>query len=409
MNTSAPAPTATGSPAAPAALATAPTVAPTPTPLRRAVGEGLKLFVIWRGALLVLAFVAANVTYQREGARPPVLPDHWFLSAHVRSDSLWYAEIAERGYYAANGESNAAFFPLYPYLVRWLTPLTGNVYLTGLLLSNLSTALALVFLFAIGLELVGREQTRRALVYLLVYPSSYFLGAFYTEGLFLLTSASSFYFFLRRRYLLAGLCGLLAGLTRSAGLPLFLGYGATLAWQQLQEHRAGRRPRFEWGSLWLTLTLGSYPVFMLILQRQVGDPLAFARYLGNWNRAATAPWVAVARDWRRIDFSFAQRHDTNLHRVLEMAATLGMLGLGSTMALRGMHPALWSYTLLSVLFPLSTGTVRSMLRYTGVVFPGFFGLAGLARGRTAERLIIFGFGFILATYYLRFVNAWFTG
>lgn len=400
---------AAASPAVPTALAPAPAVASAPTPLRRAVGEGLRLFLIWRGALLVLAFVAANVTYEREGARPPVVPDHWFLSAHVRSDSLWYAGIAERGYYAAQGESNAPFFPLYPYLARWLSPLTGNLYLAGLLISNLSTALALIFLAAIGLELVGRERTRRALIYLLVYPSSYFLSAFYTEGLFLLASASSFYFFLRRRYFVAGICGLLAGLTRSAGLPLLLGYAATLAWQQLQGHRQRRRAPFEWRSLWLLLTLGSYPIFMLILQRQLGDPLAFARYLGNWNRRATAPWTALLRDGRRIDFSFAQRHDTNMHRLLELAPTLGFLGLGLMMALRQLHPALWTYTLLSVLFPLSTGTIRSMLRYTGVIFPGFFGLAALTRGRTAERLTIFAFAFILATYYMRFINAWFTG
>src|SRR5260370_18121499 len=69
-------------------------------------------------------------------------------------------------------------------------------------------------------ELVGR----RLLLYLCIFPTAFFFFAAYNESLFLLFTASSFLAMRRQQWWLAGILGLFAALTRSAGIFLVIPY-----------------------------------------------------------------------------------------------------------------------------------------------------------------------------------------
>ena len=64
-----------------------------------------------------------------------------------------------------------------------------------------------------------------------------------------------------------------------------------------------------------------------------------------------------------------------------------------------------TYVLLSVLLPLSSGSLQSIGRYAAVVFPLFFWLATSARSPIVDRLItvlmIALFGWFLALFAMR--------
>src|SRR5918997_1730026 len=146
------------------------------------------------------------------------------LSPLARWDAAWYLRIAESGY--GGGGVRAAFFPLYPLLVRaGATPFGASP--GALLVAAYAVALAaflgaLVLLHRlVSLEL-GRPLAQPALLLLAVFPAAAFFGAPYSESLFLLLAVGAFYAARTGHWAWAGACAGLASATRSAGLLLLI-------------------------------------------------------------------------------------------------------------------------------------------------------------------------------------------
>ena len=163
-----------------------------------------------------------------------------------------------------------------------------NPFVAGLLISWLGTITAIYYMRKIGELLLPNETTERAISLLLVFPTSFFLTAFYTEGLFLALAAASIFYFLKERYVASGLLGGLSMLARSSGLPLFLALALDLGLRL-----ARRKLRFRWTMLGLLLVPGGLAAFMLILYVQVGDPLAFTKVMTFWGRERAWPWMPL--------------------------------------------------------------------------------------------------------------------
>jgi Gpi18-like mannosyltransferase len=101
--------------------------------------------------------------------------------------------------------------------------LTGSPLFALLFVSTVAT-LALYFCFhrLARLDLENDEAAWRATLLFVVFPVSYVFYAPYTESTFLLFAVLLFYFARKRRWVLAGLCGALATLTRQQGLFLMV-------------------------------------------------------------------------------------------------------------------------------------------------------------------------------------------
>ncbi|HEU5117866.1 MAG TPA: hypothetical protein VFT74_14660, partial [Isosphaeraceae bacterium] len=185
------------------------------------------LFVALRGGLFGYHYFAKGMTQQAPGmSTPEVMNFNSYWNDWARWDAGWYSGVVMRGYegvadYAATS-SNVAFFPLYPYLIRAATTFVGeqNHWYAGIAISNLATILALYFVLRIARRFLDEDGARRSLVYILLFPSSFFFSTYYSEGLFLLTTAASFCYYLEKRYLMCGIWGYLAALTRDPGMLL---------------------------------------------------------------------------------------------------------------------------------------------------------------------------------------------
>ncbi|MET9433976.1 glycosyltransferase family 39 protein [Streptomyces sp. NPDC006551] len=151
-------------------------------------------------------------------------------------DSDWYIRIAAHGYgrtlHWPNGmvQSDLAFFPLYPGLVRAVTtvlPVTGGT--AGLLLSWLAAGAAAWGVYLVGERLYGRPT---AVVLVLLWgllPHSVVLTMAYTEPLMTAFAAWSLYALLTHRWLWAGTLAALAGLSRPNGIAVAAAVLATVA------------------------------------------------------------------------------------------------------------------------------------------------------------------------------------
>src|SRR5918911_1171464 len=139
------------------------------------------------------------------------------------ADINWYQDIAAQGYerrpFDASAPHNWAFFPAFPLLWRAASRLTGEMLVTGVVLSNVLFFFALVFVYKAAREFgLTHDAADRALFYLAAFPFSYFFSLPMTESLFLLLTAASFYAGRRRAWWLAGLLGALASATRVVGV-----------------------------------------------------------------------------------------------------------------------------------------------------------------------------------------------
>ncbi|MFR9793122.1 hypothetical protein ACL07V_31390 [Streptomyces sp. MB22_4] len=188
---------------------------------RRGVPEGavpaLALFAAVRLAGL-LAVIVTNALRGRPLLR--TLAHSW--------DSGWYLHIAAQGYghkmwITPQGavQTDWAFFPLYPALIRALTtvlPFTPGQ--AALLIAWLAAAVAAYGVYVIGHLLHGRGVATALVGLWAVMPHAVELTIAYTESLFAALAVWSLYCVLKGRWLGAGALAALAGLARPSGFAV---------------------------------------------------------------------------------------------------------------------------------------------------------------------------------------------
>lgn len=273
--------------------------------------------------------------------------------------------------------------------------------MAGWIVANLGLLGGIYYIYRIGLLYWRRIAVERSIFLFLVFPSSFFLSAFYSEGLFLLTTTASFYYFLTNRYLGAGVWGMLAALTRFNGVLLFPCFLGELLWQYWREKKA-----IPLSTACLLLIPAGLGIFMGILWLAVGEPLAFLHIQASWGKEPTFFLRTLFNALAHTDLSFPRKPFAILG-LLDTIAAIAFLALAGLMAIQKISPSLWIYVALSVIVPLSAGNTQSMLRFCSVLFPAFYYLAQVTRRRPmAYHYLMFTFAFLLSICNLRFMN-WF--
>jgi Mannosyltransferase (PIG-V) len=325
-----------------------------------------------------------------------IVTDIW-----ARWDSDWFLRIAEHGY--STPSSTPAFYPLYPALTGGLgRVLLGHYLLAGLLISLAAGAVAFVLLHHLARERLGEAGAVRAVLYLAVFPMSFFLQAVYSESLYLALALGAFLLAERGRFLGAGAVTGLALLTRAAGFALLPAL-AIVAWRS-----ADRR-----GAL---LRLGVAPLlflaYPLALWLQIGKPLelfhaqevVWQRHV-SWLGPLGGLWDGVRAGWAGVRQLASGSHthaywsavtDTDPLRV----AALNLEQLGFALLALGLGVYAWRrfgapygiFSLVSLAIPLSVPAERwpllSMPRFTLAIFPLFLALAALgARPRLHAAIV----------------------
>jgi Gpi18-like mannosyltransferase len=170
-------------------------------------------------AVFSIGYAAAYTNAQASGDSTE--PIQLFMNQFSKWDSPHYMYIAQNGCVNQGDPANfIVFFPLYPLLVRLITFDFAYINLSGLIISNLSSIIAVIYLFKLAKLDYNDTAAKKAVLYLSVFPTAYFLSAVYTESLFLALAIASLYYARNAKWPLAGFLGLLASLTRIAGLLL---------------------------------------------------------------------------------------------------------------------------------------------------------------------------------------------
>ena len=186
-----------------------------------------------------------------------------------RWDAVRYLQIARDGYVSSgSARFNLVGLPFYPWLVRGVSWIGIDVSLGALLVSAVASIAAGLLLLELVRMDESEEAGRLAVWFLFIYPTSYFLDLAYAEATLLACALGCFVAARRRRWLLAGILGGLAALTRWPGVILL----PAIAFEALAEFRLTRRFDPRW--LWLALIPCGFGVYLLVNYQVTGDPFA---------------------------------------------------------------------------------------------------------------------------------------
>jgi hypothetical protein len=393
------------------------------------------LFLTWRlllftgfglGFFLIPQF-RPSFPYAHERLLPRGEPTLWTWG---NFDGVHYLQIIEYGYV---DEYTQALFPLYPLISRIISSTFHlDPLLAGLIVSHLCFLAALYFLSRLALLLeLEQKSLPRLLWYLVLFPTSFFFGAVYTESLFLLLSVLCFYFAFRKEWWLTGLAGALATATRFTGIFLFPSV-LILWWQQSHAIKQSRHP--ELGSelapdlirgspvlkildqvrndiklgnilskvkslpsltsakegisvfrqsfpLQLLLIPSGLLAYMLYLQITTNDPLYFIHAQPHFFSHRTISKLIILPQvfWRYLKMLVTVSPSSTIYFPLVLESLTGSIFLIlSLLTFRRFGLALGLYTLATYLLPTLTGSFSSLPRFVLVLFPCFIILAELA-------------------------------
>lgn len=351
-------------------------------------------FVISRFSLIIVGYLCQYLPLSTYHPGEEIVSRGWFISPNRildiwgRWDTEWYLDIIQKGYEIRGDitttSSNIAFFPLYPYTVKYLSFLipessrsVENIFVLGVFVSNIMFLFALALLYKlIKLQFDDSEVARRSVLYLLIFPTSFFFSCFYTESAFLLISIGCFYAAHKRAWLLSSIFGALLTLCRPLGIlviiPLIYMYFKSINWQVR---------RIQWKILYFLLIPMSFFSFLLSIYHVTNNLFAPMQIQQAWNRSFTLPWITIINpnmDWGYI---------THIDRSVTLAFIF--LTIISVIILKSISYSIYSFLLL--LPPLCTGTLLSMSRYVVIIFPIFITMAFLGKRKIIDQffMIIF--------------------
>ncbi|MGZ3496448.1 MAG: mannosyltransferase family protein [Vulcanimicrobiaceae bacterium] len=333
-------------------------------------------FVVTRFAIILIAELAAVTIGQRPGTHVQE-SSSLLLNVWGRWDAVHYLNIATIGYHG----TDMAFFPLYPLLIRILGNLIGNHLVAGIIISTSAFFFGLLYLYKlVEHEFGDRTVARHAIFYVSIFPTAVFFSAVYTESLFFMLTVASFYYMREHRWLLAGIIGLLAAMTRVEGVLLVVPF--VIEWYTAYRGDLKRGLVNLLPAALIPCGLGVYMAYLWVLN---GDPLYFSHVQIHWNRHFAAPWTAVINTFHKI--AHASSSVTVAQQSLELVFTALMIGV-LIAGWRQLRPSYVAYMALSILVPMSTSSLMSMPRFALVLFPMFAILALWGRRPSVNNVIV---------------------
>lgn len=201
-----------------------------------------------------------------------------------RFDSGWYEKLAGEGYpqrqFTNEDQETWGFMPLYPMVMNAVSTIMGlNLFASGLLISNVCSFLAMLFVYKLAEEKFGKGI--RTVSLLMISAGGFYLNIVYPSGLFVLLTAMVFYFSHKQNFTWALIIAGLASVTRIQGCLLFVIPCIDILFRYGQNSYRYLP----------ALLLGLLPMtfFMTYLGITSGEPLAFIKIQNAWGSSDLFP------------------------------------------------------------------------------------------------------------------------
>lgn len=297
------------------------------------------------------------------------------ISTLKKNDAFWYEKIALDGYpviedklelgYSEGSEfkqSEWAFYPFYPFLVKTLTNIPGVDYNLSFLLISLIFSLLGFVLFYIFLEGYFNKPRESLFITLLfiTFPFHYYFSVFYTEAIFFCFLMGSFVSIQQKKYWLTSLLIIPLTLIRPNGIILLIPlYLFMLEGEGLFKGGFSLKKIFQKENIFRSLFFLAGPIAFFVYGiyqlEMTGEFFAFSIAQQGWYREFMFPLLALFREG-----NLANQFNSIYTILFILIAAFSWKKFALSL-----NVLIW----LSLLLPLTSGSVQSMPRFISLIFP----------------------------------------
>jgi hypothetical protein len=318
-----------------------------------------------------------------------------FFSLFKRNDSFWYQKAAEEGYPKVTNpmdlgysygkhfkQSVWAHFPFYPLSIRAVeTCLKLNFEQSAFVVSLIFSSASFIafYLLCLNMFKLNERQSLLSTLSFMLFPFHYYYSMYYTEATFFTFLAFSFLSINKRKYWLTSILLIPLTLVRPNGiaclLPLFIyhievegGFATFYASIKL----------FNWQKIKNVLWFLSAPLALAvycIYQKYMTDHyFAFIKAQAGWYKEFMFPLLSL---FRRGDLA------TQFNSVYTILFMLLAIVMAKKLPL-SLNVLIW----ISMLLPMTSGSVSCMPRYISTIFPFSIYLASFFTNKKKGILIL---------------------
>lgn len=330
----------------------------------------IQLTLVLKVSLLALIFLGFHFlpfdhqAFQNSFHYPADSAAGW-TSAYKTWDAQYYLYLAQKGY--APYQASNAFYPLFPLLIRSVHSLFLNHYLfAGLYLSHFFTLLSVIYLYLLVEKSHDAKTAFYSCVFLLAFPTGFYIGLVYGESLFLALTTAFFYYSREGKMGRAAICAFLAPWSRPVGIFLI---APALVDSWTQETFKGKS--FLNKLLLPAAVLFGFVFYLGFMNWFAGD------YWAGFNAEKFFPFhrsvMTIFHPIHWINNNFIQypyswtRDTTSMLDKIFFAVFLIALAF----AYRYLDKSFFIYALITGLIPALTGDLFSFKRFAAVLFPLF--------------------------------------
>lgn len=349
-----------------------------PMPDLHPVQDGARSLSIWKIILIVMSIkaylfllvflfqlffpVIFNMDYYTNHFHWPPDQSPGLSAPYMTWDGQHYLFLSRYGY--QQGMISSAFYPLWPWMIRMGSLLTGGNHLAaGLIFSNLLSLAGLVLFYRFVMRESGDKAASHSLWLLLCYPGSIFFLFCYSESLFFFLVLLFFTFLFQRKYPGASLAAFLLPLTKAIGVFTVLPYVYFMA--RLIRSGEEKRPL---RLAWALSPLAGYALYFLIMSFATGDPMEGFRAQGLFIADSTIGKILDLPGFLSAFFSIDLMHtflESPLDRIWFLLFVLSLVSLFKR------NRTLFWFALPMGIIPAMTVQLMAFTRYLLIIFPVF--------------------------------------
>lgn len=367
----------------------------------------LKVFLLWRVGLFILALIGTKILafkysfpYSNTDLKP-LGPQ--FIWQWANFDGVHYIRIIKEGYLSQNSQ---AFFPLFPIIIRSANLIFGNYLFAGLILNHIFFLIALYFFYKL-IRLDYKDKIAKStLLFLLLFPASFFFVSFYAESFFFMLIVFAFYFMRSSKWIAVGLFGFLASLTKVFGIFLIPSY---LCEYYLASKK--NKKKISPISLFIAsiMTLAGLGLYMRYLAVNFSDPLYFVHAQPAFGASRSVDKIILLYQvfYRYIKMVLTPGINSFFYYTVILEFLSGFLFLILIIwgYIKKIRPSYLLFAVFAYIIPTFTGTFSSMPRYVLILFPCFMVL-GMIKSKCLKSLLYLIFTILLAVSTIMFTRGY---
>jgi len=359
--------------------------------------EIISIFIISRLLIVFIGFLSSLIIVKDIKGR-------WFseqsslLDIFFRWDSGWYMSIIKNGYsYIPGEESSIGFFPLYPLLVKTLSLVFGNPKLMGFIISNVALLIAAIYFYKLIKLDFNDSIALKAIFYMLIFPLSFFFSIFYTEGLFLFLTISSFYYARKKRWLVTSIFGFFLSLLRSIGFLIFI--PLLVEYLDIDFSFKIDKGKIKKDILYLLLIPAGLFSYMFYTYIKFNDFFAYPHSKTDWGNEFSTIFTTL---------STVKNYELFYDIIFIGSVVLALIFIVVLIYYR-VRISYTVYVLAFLFLYLSSGILEGMPRYISVLFPIYLGMSLVSKNKLIDYILTLFLVALLTLFTILFVNDyWFT-